>query len=158
MQKLLPTLILLALGGSIQPASGAPNLIPPPYFHRAPALEALVPHALFASPFERERGVSWDGHIAWKTQERAWVFAAALEYSLKGIVRRDSPYRLKVAVVQVEKKKGTFVVEFAVQDATGESLELVQVEGVVQSSPSDDEAFRAAAGSIVTTFEKSILR
>jgi hypothetical protein len=159
MKQVLPTLaVLLVLAASTQPVHGSPSLLPPPFTSRASGWESLVPRPLFATPFERGRGVSWDGRIAWKTPERAWLFAAALEHSLKEIVRGDSPYRLSVAVIQVEKEKGTFLVEFTVQGASGESLELVQVEGVVHSSPSADEAFRAAAARIVATFEESVLR
>jgi hypothetical protein len=107
--------------------------------------------------FERERGVSWDGHIGWKTQERVWVFAAALEASLKGIIRADSPYRLSVVVVRVEKQTGTFVVEFAIQDSSGESVELVQVEGAGPRQREMDEVYPAVAGAIVTTFKERLL-
>jgi hypothetical protein len=108
--------------------------------------------------FERERGVSWDGRIGWRTEERVWVFAAALEASLKGITRAGSPYRLNVAVVRVDKPTGTFVVEFSIQDPSGESLELVQVEGIGPSNQALDEVYPAVAGEIVTTFRKSLLQ
>lgn len=108
--------------------------------------------------FEQERGVTWDGRIDWKTQERAWVFAAALEGSLKGIVRAGSPYRLRVAVVRAEKQTGTFVVEFTIQDPSGVSLEVVEVEGICPRNRSGDEVYPLVAGEIVTTFKKTILQ
>ena len=101
---------------------------------------------------------SWDGRIAWKTEDRAWAFAAALEGSLKEIVRADSPYHLSVAVVRLEKQTGTFVVEFSIQDPSGQSLELVQVEGVGVRDHLIEEIDPTLAAEIVTTFEKSVLK
>ena len=108
--------------------------------------------------FERDRGVSWDGRIGWKTKERAWVFAAALEGSLKKVVRADSPYRLKVAVVKAEKQTGTFVVEFDILDPSGESMELIQLEGTGPRNHAMEDVYPAVAGKIVTTFVTSLLK
>jgi hypothetical protein len=46
-------------------------------------------------------------------------------------------------VVRLEKQTGTFVVEFSIQDPSGESLELVHP---------------TLAAEIVTTFQKSVLK
>jgi hypothetical protein len=102
--------------------------------------------------------VSWDGRIEWKAEERAGRFAAALEGSLKGISRTSSPYRLSVAVVRVEKQTGTFVVEFSIQAPSGESVELLQIEGACPSDRPIEEIYPAVASEIVSTFEKSVLK
>jgi hypothetical protein len=110
------------------------------------------------SEFAPERGVSWDGRIRWATEERVWVFAAALELSLKEVIRPDSPFHLNVTVVRAEKRTGTFVVEFSILAPSGESVELLQVEGVGPRDRSVDEVSPVVAGEIVTTFKKSVLQ
>jgi hypothetical protein len=159
MKSLIPTLIaILGLGGSTPSALCSPNTAPAPFYQKNATLDSRNVTFSFPPAFERERGVSWDGRIGWKTEERAWVFAAALEGSLKGISRVNSPYRLSVAVVRVEKLTGTFVVEFTIQDPTGESLELLQVEGVCPRNRSSEDIYPALAGEIVTTFKKNVLQ
>jgi len=159
MTKLLSTLIAI-LGWSVPTLWGSPSPdLAPALFYTVNAGRNTKPvYFGFPPVFERERGVSWDGRIGWKTEERAWVFAAALEFSLKDIVRANSPYHLNVAVVRVEKQTGTFVVEFTIQDPSGESVELVQVEGTCPPSRSTDEVYPAVAGEIVTTFKKTVLQ
>jgi hypothetical protein len=149
---------MLGLTGSTLVAGCSLETIPPESYGTHAARNSRIGYFCLPPAFERERGVSWDGRIEWKTQERAWVFAAALEGSLNGIIRADSPYRLRVAVLRVEKQTGTFIVEFTVQDSSGERVELVQVEGVIRRNPSNEDHYRAVAGEIVTTFEKSVLR
>jgi hypothetical protein len=162
MKKHLSTLaVLLVLTGLAPSATCAPDLAPAPSYWASAAGEARkARNATSGIPpvFERERGVSWDGRIGWKTEDRLWVFAAALEGSLKGIVRDGSPFRLSVAVVRVEQETGTFVVEFSILDPSGERVEQVQVEG---SGPRDggmDAVYPAVAGQIVKTFEQSVLK
>jgi hypothetical protein len=151
-------MILLGLGGSGLAARCFPDAIPAAFHSKHAAWESRNLQLEVPATFERERGVSWDGRIGWKTEERVWVFAAALEISLKGITRADSPYRLSVAVVRVDKQTGTFVVEFSIQDPSGESVELVEVEGIGPSNQGLDEVYPALAGEIVTTFKKSLLQ
>jgi hypothetical protein len=159
MKRHLATLIAgLSLGGPMLSASCSPDSAPAPFYMKNTAWESRNANFGLQPAFERERGVSWDGQIGWKTQERVWPFAAALESSLKGIIRADSPYRLSVAVVRVERPKGTFVVEFTIHDATGESVEQVQVEGTGPHGPSRDDLYPVVAGKIVTAFEKSVLK
>ena len=159
MRKLLFILMpVLSLGGPTLSAKCSPDTAPVPFYTKFAGPDSKNVQVCLPPVFDRERGVSWDGRIAWKTEERAWVFAAALEGSLKGIVRADSPYHLSVAVVRLEKQTGTFVVEFSIQDPSGESLELVQVEGTCPPSRSTDEVYPAVAGEIVTTFKKTVLR
>lgn len=159
MKRRLSTLvILLGLAWSILPARCSPDTGPVPFYARTSARNLSPVDLAFPPLFERERGVSWDGHIGWKTDERAWVFAAALEGSLKGIIRAESPYRLRVAVVRAEKQTGTFVVEFTIQDPSGESVEVVQVEGVCPRDHAGEDIYPVVAGEIVTTFRKSVLQ
>ena len=159
MKSILSTLVaLLALCGSIPSATGSPVSTPSPFHRKGDDRDSRFVPFRFPAEFERERGVSWDGRIDWKTKDRAWAFAAALEGSLKGISRLKSPYRLSVTVVRVEKRTGTFVVEFNIQDPTGESVELVQVEGVCPSNHSTEDVYPAVAGEIVSTFKKSVLK
>jgi hypothetical protein len=61
-------------------------------------------------------------------------------------------------VVRLEKQTGTFVVEFSIQDPSGESLELVQVEGTGPRDRSGEEIYPTLAAEIVTTFQKSVLK
>jgi len=159
MAKLCTTfLAVLALGGSLLTAGTRLDSAPVAPYMKEP-VQASQPLSFFFPPaFERERGVRWDGHIAWKTGERVWVFAAALERSLKGITRADSPFHLAVAVVRAEKGSGRFIVEFGIQDASGECLEVVQVEGVGPQGPAAEEALPTVAVEIVTTFRKSVLQ
>ena len=158
-KNILSTLVaLLAMGGSTPTAKGSPCPAPSLFQPKNAARDSrLIPFG-FPAVFQREQGVSWDGRIEWKTPERAWAFASALEGSLKGITRVDSPYHLIVAVVRVETQTGTFVVEFAIQDQSGESMELLQVEGICPLNRSSEEVYRAVAGEIVATFEKSVLK
>ena len=159
MRKSLSILIpVLSLGGPMLSARCSPDTAPAAFYMKYSGPDSKNVHVCFPPIFDRERGVSWDGKIAWRTEERAWVFAAALEDSLKGIVRASSPYHLSVAVVRLEKQTGTFVVEFSIQDPTGESLELVQVEGAGLRNPVVEEIYPTLAAEIVTTFEKSVLK
>ena len=159
MRKLLSILILvLSLGGPTLSAECSPDLAPVPFYTKFAGPDSKNVQVCLPPAFDRERGVSWDGRIAWKTEERAWVFAAALEGSLKGIVRADSPYHLSVAVVRLEKQTGTFVVEFSIQDPSGESLELIQVEGAGPRDRSIEEIYPTLAAEIVATFAKSVLK
>jgi hypothetical protein len=158
-KRLCSTLIaILGLGGSTPSAHGSPITAPAPFYLKHASLDPRNVPLIFPPAFEREQGVSWDGKIEWKAEERAWVFAAALEGSLKGISRVNSPYRLSVAVVRVEKLTGTFVVEFTILDPTGESVELLQVEGVCPVNRSSEDIYPAVAGEIVHTFKKSVLQ
>lgn len=159
MKRFLSTLItVLGLGGPTLPAGCSPGTVPAPFYLKSTTRD--LKDAIFSFPpaFERERGVSWDGRIGWKTEERAWVFAAALEDSLKGIIRGDSPYRLSVAVIRMERRTGTVVVEFTIKGPSGENVELVEVEGTGPRDLSMDEVYPAVAGQIVTTFEKNVLK
>jgi hypothetical protein len=158
LRSLCTWIALLGLGGAALAAHGSPDTDRAPV-HRNAAIQdpKQLPFSL-PKVFERERGVSWDGRIGWKTPERAWLFAAALESSLEGVLRPDSPYRLSVTVLRAEPGARTFVVEFAILDASGESLELLQVEGSGPREGSVDEVYPAVAGEIVTTFKKSVLQ
>jgi hypothetical protein len=159
MGKLLSILIpVLILGGPTLSAGCLPDTAPASFYMKHTGPDSKKVQVCFPPVFDRERGVSWDGKIAWRTEERAWVFAAALEGSLKGIVRANSPYHLNVAVVRLEKQTGTFVVEFSIQDPTGESLELVQVEGAGVRNPLIEEVYPTLAAEIVATFAKSVLK
>ena len=159
MKRVLFTLIVLAgLGGSVLSARCSIDSAPARYYGRNSTQDARRFDGSFPPTFERERGVSWDGRIDWKTGERAWVFAAALEGSLKGIVRAKSPYRLGVTVVRAEKQTGTFVVEFTIEAPSGENVELVQVEGVCPRQGSETDLYPHLAEEIVTTFKKSVLQ
>lgn len=159
MRRTLGTLLgLLGSGGAAFPAQGAVESIRPSFSRAADSQELRLRSAGLPVGFERERGVSWDGQISWKTRDRVWVFAAALERSLGEVVRPDSPFRLNVTVIRAEKGTGTFVVEFAILDPSGESVEAVQVEGTGPSGRSVDEVYPALAGKIVATFQKSVLQ
>ena len=159
MRKSLYILIpVLSLGGLVLSAGCSPDTAPIPSCLKYAGPDSRDIHPCFPPAFNRERGVSWDGRIAWRTEERVWAFAAALEGSLKGIVRADSPYRLSVAVVRLEKQTGTFVVEFGIQDLSGESLELIQVKGAGPSNRFMEEIYPSLAAEMVTTFEKSVLK
>jgi len=159
MKRILFTLIVLAgPDWSVLSACCSLDSAPARHYGRNSTQDAKPFDFSFPPVFERERGVSWDGRIDWKTGERAWVFAAALEGSLKGIVRAKSPYRLSVAVVRAEKQTGTFVVEFTIHAPSGESVEVVQVEGVCPRNHPVEEIYPAVAGEIVTTFAKSALQ
>ena len=159
MKRFLSTLITLAgLGGAAWPAACSPDTAPAPFYLRSADKNAKQATLGLPPIFQRDRGVSWDGRIGWKTKERAWVFAAALEGSLKKVVRADSPYQLRVAVVKAEKQTGTFVVEFDIQDPSGESLELIQLEGSGPRDHAIEDVYPAVAGKIVTTFVKSLLK
>jgi len=126
MRTLLASLlILLGLSGSRLSARCSPNAIPAAFHAMNAAWDSRHLQLDVPAAFEPERGVSWDGRIGWKTEDRVWVFAAALEVSLKGITRVDSPYRLSVAVVRADQQTGTFVVEFSIQDPSGASVERV---------------------------------
>jgi hypothetical protein len=149
---------LLVLGVSARWAVCSPDTAPAPLYLKNTVRGSKNTNFVIPPAFERERGVSWDGRIGWKTDERLWVFAAALEGSLKRIIRADSPYRLSVAVVRAEKRTGTFVVEFTIEDPTGESVEQVQVEGTGPRNRSLEDLCPAVAGKIVTAFEKSVLK
>jgi len=159
MKRQLSTLIAITgMAGTILAATCLPDSRTAP-IHAGSATRNLsrIEHAL-TPIFGQARGVTWDGQNDWKTQEGAWVFAAALEVSLKGLVRAGSPYRLRVAVVRAEKQTGTFVVEFTVQDPSGVSLEVVEVEGICPRNRSGEEIYPVVAGEIVTTFKKTILQ
>ena len=159
MRKRLYTLIpVLILGGPTLSAGCSPDSAPVSFYMKHTGPDSKQVQVCFPPVFDRERGVSWDGRIAWRTKERAWIFAAALEGSLKGIVRADSPYHLSVAVVRLEKQTGTFVVEFSIQDLSGESLEFVQVEGAGPRNRSVEEVYPTLAVEIVATFAKSVLK
>ena len=159
MGKFLSILIpVLSLSGPTLAAKCSSDAAPLAFYMKHSGPDSKNVQVCFPPVFDRERGVSWDGKIAWRTEERAWVFAAALEGSLKGIVRANSPYHLSVAVVRLEKQTGTFVVEFSIQDPTGESLELVQVEGAGVRNPLIEEVYPTLAAEIVTTFAKSVLK
>lgn len=158
MRSLCTLIALLGLGGAALSAHGSLDTDRAPVHRQGAAQDPRPLPFSLPKAFERERGVSWDGRIGWKTQERAWLFAAALESSLEGVLRPDSPYRLSVTVMRAEQGARTFVVEFAIQDPSGESLELVQVEGSGPREGSADEVYPAVAGEIVTTFKKSVLQ
>jgi hypothetical protein len=159
MRKLLSILVpVLCPGGSMLSAGCSLDTALAPFYMKHAGPEFKNVQACLPPEFDRERGVSWDGRIAWKTEERAWGFAAALEGSLKGIVRADSPYHLSVAVIQLEKQTGTLVIEFTIQDPSGQSLELVQVEGVGPRGRPMEELYPNLAAEIVMTFEKSVLK
>lgn len=159
MARTLCTLMaLLALGGPTLLAHAAVDSARPPTGRTLPA---QVPKPLFTglpAGFQRELGVSWDGEIGWKTPDRVWIFAVALERSLGQVIRPDSPFRLAVTVLRADKGAGTYVVEFAILNPSGESLEAVQVEGIGPRGPSVDEIYLALAGEIVGTFKKSVLQ
>jgi hypothetical protein len=159
MRKLLYVLIpVLSLSGPLLSAKCSPDTAHAAFYTKYTGPDSMHAQTCLPPEFDRERGVSWDGKIAWKTEERAWVFAAALEGSLKEIVRADSPYHLTVAVVRLEKQTGTLVVEFSIQAPSGESLELVQVEGAGPRNRSMEEIAPTLAAEMVTTFEKSVLK
>jgi hypothetical protein len=159
MRKSLYILIpVLGLGGLALSAGCSPDTAPIPSCMKYAGPDSRDIHPWFPPAFNRERGVSWDGKIVWKTEERAWAFAAALEGSLKGVVRAGSPYHLSVAVVRLEKQTSTFVVEFGIQDPSGENLEIVQVKGAGPSNRSMEEIYPTLAAEMVTTFEKSVLK
>jgi hypothetical protein len=157
-KRLYILILFLGLGGPGLSAKCSPDTAPAACCPKHPAPDSKDAVRLFPPAFDRERGVSWDGQIAWKAEERAWAFAAALEDSLKGIIRANSPFHLNVAVVRVEKQTGTFVVEFGIQAPSGENVELVQVEGVGPRNLSTEEIYPFVAAEIVTTFEKSVLK
>jgi hypothetical protein len=158
--RTLPAALIILFGssGSTLPARCSPDAIPTSFHGKHAVWDSRNQRLAVPTAFERERGVSWDGQIGWKTEERVWVFAAALEASLKGIIRADSPYRLSVAVVRVEKQTGTFVVEFTIQDPSGDNVELVQVEGAGPRQRAMDEVYPAVAGAIVSTFKERLLQ
>jgi hypothetical protein len=159
MARTLCTLLaLLALGGPALSAHASPDAIKAPTGRTPASQEARPRFTWFPAVFQRELGVSWDGQIFWKTRDRVWVFAVALERSLGQVVRSDSPFRLNVTVIRAEKGSGTFVVEFAILDPSGESVEAVQVEGVGPKGYTVDEVYPAVAGEIVGTFRKSVLQ
>ncbi|GLH74577.1 hypothetical protein GETHLI_30790 [Geothrix limicola] len=149
---------LFTLGGLGLGAHPSPDLAPAPSYLRRSARSLMTVNASLPPAFERERGVCWDGRIGWKTEERAWGFATALEGSLREITRPGSPYRLTVEVIRVEKQTGTFVVEFTIQDASGEEVEVVQVEGKGPRDRSAEAVDPALAGEMVATFKKSVLK
>jgi hypothetical protein len=149
---------VLGLAGAILSARCSPDAAPTRFYARGAAKDINRVEFSFPPIFEREHGVSWDGQIDWKTEERARVFGAALEGSLKGISRAGSPYRLHVAVVRAEKQTGTFVVEFTIQAPSGESVEVLQVEGVCPSNRASEGLYPVVAREIVITFKKSILQ
>ncbi|GLH70896.1 hypothetical protein GETHPA_24290 [Geothrix rubra] len=153
-RPLCTRLAVLALGGSLLSAAPSFDTVKAPVPRKDAAQLALA----FPSDFRPEQGVSWDGRIGWKAPERVAVFAVALELSLKEVVRPDSPFHLSVTVVRAEKRTGTFVVEFAILDPTGESVESVQVEGVGPTNHRMDEVYPAVAGQIVATFKKNVLQ
>ena len=155
---LVPLIVMLGWGGSGLSARCSPDAIPASFHSKNAAWDSRNLQPEVPAAFERARGVSWDGRIGWKTEERVWVFAAALEASLRGLIRADSPYRLSVTVVRVDKQTGTFVVEFTIQDSSGASVEWVQVEGIGPRNQVLDEVYPAVAGAIVTTFKKSVLQ
>jgi hypothetical protein len=158
MRSLCTLMALLGLGGPALWAHGSLDAGRVPVYKKDAAQDPKQLPFSLPKGFERERGVAWDGRIGWKTPERAWVFAVALESSLTEVLRPDSPYQLSVTVVRVEKGTRTFVVEFSIQDPTGESLEQVQVEGVGPRDGSVDDVYPAVAGQIVTTFQKNVLQ
>lgn len=159
MRTLLAILfILLGSGRSALAARYSPDAGQVSFLSKHAAWDSRNLHLSVSAPFERERGVSWDGQIRWKIEARVWAFAAALEASLKGIIRADSPYRLSVAVVRVERQTSTFVVEFTIQDPSGESVELLQVEGIGPRNQVPDKLFPAVAGAIVATFKERVLQ
>lgn len=158
LMKLCTLIAVLGLGGSPLSAGCSPDTDKAPFYLKDAGRNPKSLPLSLHTDFERERGVSWDGQIAWKTEDRVWVFAASLESSLKGVIRPDSPYRLSVTVVRAEKGTGTFVVEFSIQDPSGASVELVQVEGTGPRNRSIDEVYPAVAGEIVTTFKKNVLQ
>ncbi len=157
-RKLCTLLAVLGLGGPILSAHASLDAIKPPSGRTLAAKDSRPLFSWFPAVFQRELGVSWDGEIGWKTRDRVWVFAVALERSLGQVIRPDSPFRLNVTVIRAEKGTGTFVVEFAILDASGESLEAVQVEGIGPSGGAVDEVYPAVAGEIVGTFKKSVLQ
>jgi len=156
-RKLCTLIALLGLAGSMLSAAPSLDTAKAPFYAKGATRDPGAMTISLPSEFAPERGVSWDGQIGWKAAERVSVFAAALELSLKGVVRPDSPFHLSVTVVRAEKRTGTFVVEFAILDPSGASVEEVQVEGVGPSNRSMDEVYPAVAGQIVTTFKKSVL-
>jgi len=93
MRKLLSILIpVLSLGGPMLSAGCSPDTAPVPFYMKYSGPDSKKVQVCFPPVFDRARGVSWDGRIAWKTEERVWVFAAALEGSLKGInCSREQP-------------------------------------------------------------------
>jgi hypothetical protein len=150
-------LALLGLAGSALAAHGAFDSVKA--MGRTPAAQDPRPQfTRLPAEFQPELGVSWDGRIGWKTRDRVWVFAAALERSLGPVLRPGSPFRLNVTVLQAEQASGTFVVEFDILDASGESVEAVQVEGTGPGGHALDEAYPRLAGEIVATFKKSVLQ
>ncbi|WP_257310310.1 hypothetical protein [Geothrix fuzhouensis] len=158
MRSLCTLMALLGLAGPALSARGSLDAGRAPVYKKAAAQDPKQLPFSLPKGFERERGVAWDGKIGWQTPERAWLFAVALERSLGDVIRPDSPYQLSVTVVRVEKGTRTFVVEFAIQDPSGESLEQVQVEGVGPREGSVDDVLPAVAGQIVTTFQKNVLQ
>ncbi|NWJ41982.1 MAG: hypothetical protein HXX12_13550 [Geothrix sp.] len=159
MTRTLCTLVaLFALGGPARSAHASFDAIKPPTGRTSAVQDSRPQFTWFPAVFQRELGVSWDGRIGWKTSDRVWVFAVALEQSLGKVIRPDSPFRLNVTVLRAEKGTGTFVVEFAILDPSGESVEAVQVEGVGPRGRLADEVYPALAGEIVGTFKKSVLQ
>jgi len=159
MSRTLCTLMaLLALGGPALSAHASLDAIKPATGRTQAPQVSRPQFSWFPAAFQRELGVSWDGQIGWKTRDRVWVFAVALEQSLGKVIRPDSPFRLNVTVLRAEKGTGTFVVEFAILDPSGDSVEAVQVEGVGPSDRLVDEVYPALAGEIVGTFTKSVLQ
>lgn len=159
MVRTLCTLItLLGLGGPMLSARPTLDAIKPLSGRTLALPESKPQFTWFPAVFQRELGVSWDGQIGWKTRDRVWVFAVALEQSLGKVIRPYSPFRLNVTVLRAEKNTGTFLVEFAILGPSGESVEAVQVEGTGPSGRSVEEIYLALAGEIVGTFKKSVLQ
>jgi hypothetical protein len=149
---------ILGLGGLTLSAHASLDSVKPSIGRTLAFQDSRPLFTWFPSAFQRELGVSWDGEIGWKTSDRVWVFAVALERSLGRVTRPDSPFRLNVTVIRAEKGTRTFVVEFSILDPSGESVEAVQVEGIGPSGRSVDEVSLAVAGEIVGTFKRSVLQ
>jgi len=162
MKSFMKTLVAAFVLGTVALiASDVPKTLTPEFYKTCTRAKSKLGSILVDPAFVRGQGLSWDGHIEWKANERSTGFARALESSLKDVVRPEGSNKLAVAVIQAETTffmTGKFVAEFTIRDASGKTVAQASFFTFAMHEKDGSIAFQHLADTIVGDLENDLLK
>ncbi len=157
--RTLILLLALALTGAVQ-AKDFPQTLPKEFYattaHRGPSNLGFI---WTAPRYDKAKGVTWDGVVAWLADERSPAFNEALKAGLKDILKADGAYKMTATVVLAEPHfvfTGTYRVEFVVRDTDGAIVALAHEQGCAAKKPQEGQ--REAADKVVACLDRDLIR